>query len=171
MRRRTWIKAGVAGGAVLALAGGGLGLARPAWRDGQLTPGGKELFAAVARAVLGDLLPQATSQPAARTDALEAHLVRLRETIAGMPLPVQDEIAELGALLLHPWGRRLFVGLTTDWPDATDVELHAAMQGLRLSSLALRQQAFHALRDLTNGAWFADPATWTAIGYPGPRTV
>ena len=42
---------------------------------------------------------------------------------------------------------------------------------MRLSTLALRQQAFHAMRDLINAAWFADPSTWAAIGYPGPRAV
>ena len=40
---------------------------------------------------------------------------------------------------------------------------------MRESSLALRQQAFHALRDITNASYFADRSTWAAIGYPGPR--
>ena len=33
------------------------------------------------------------------------------------------------------------------------------------------QQAYQALRDLTNAAWFADPEAWSAIGYPGPQAV
>jgi hypothetical protein len=45
------------------------------------------------------------------------------------------------------------------------------LQGLRTSSLSLRQQVYHALRDLTNAAWFADAAAWSAIGYPGQRAV
>ncbi len=43
-----------------------------------------------------------------------------------------------------------------------------ALQSMRQSSLALRQQAFHALRDITNAAYFAHASTWSAIGYPGP---
>ena len=27
------------------------------------------------------------------------------------------------------------------------------------------------LRDITNGAYFADRSTWAAIGYPGPREL
>ena len=37
--------------------------------------------------------------------------------------------------------------------------------------LALRQQAYHALRDLTNAAHYADPQIWALMGYPGPRAV
>jgi hypothetical protein len=37
--------------------------------------------------------------------------------------------------------------------------------------MALRQQVFHALRDLTNAAYFADASTWAAIGYPGQQAV
>ena len=42
---------------------------------------------------------------------------------------------------------------------------------MRLSSVTLRQQAYHALHDIVNGAYFADPATWTALGYPGPIAI
>ena len=79
--------------------------------------------------------------------------------------------ASLAALLLHPLGRRLIAGLASDWPQAGLPELRKALQGLRDSSFVLEQQAFHALRDLTNGAYFADPATWPAIGYPGPQPI
>jgi hypothetical protein len=30
------------------------------------------------------------------------------------------------------------------------------------------QTAYHALHDLVLGAWYADPSSWTAVGYPGP---
>ena len=39
---------------------------------------------------------------------------------------------------------------------------------MRASRIALRQQAYHALRDLTHAAYFADAATWARLGYPGP---
>lgn len=171
MRRRTWLGFGIASGLVLAAGGGALALWRPGWDEGRLTPAGRELFAAVARVVLEGLLPDAAAAPAAHAAAVDAHLGRLEATLAGLPPAVQAEAAELAALLLHPAGRRLFAGLATPWPQATTPELRAAMQGLRSSSLALRQQVFHALRDLTNGAWFAAPATWRAIGYPGPIAI
>lgn len=168
MRRRTWLKAGVIGGALLALGGTLVGLARPGWRDGRLTPEGRALFGAVAAAVLDGLLPEGA---AARRAALEAHLDRIEATVAGLPPAMQAEVGQLSALLLHPAGRTALGGLAHDWAQSDTGAVQAALQGLRESRLALKQQVFHALRDLTNGAWFADPAAWAAIGYPGPREV
>lgn len=168
MQRRTLLKLGVVSGAVLALGGGALALLRPGWVEGRFTPAGRELFAAVARSVLEGMLPE---PPVERQAALNAHLDRLQATIAGLPAPVQAELAELSALLLHPAGRLALTGLGSDWPQADTAALRAALQGLRDSRLALKQQAYHALRDLTNGAYFSDPSTWRAIGYPGPMKI
>jgi hypothetical protein len=168
MRRRTWLKAGLIGGVALALGGTLVVLGRPGWRDGRLTVDGRALFGAVAAAVLDGLLP---ADAAARSATLAAHLDRVEATVAGLPPSMQDEVAQLSALLLHPAGRAGLAGLAADWPQADVRAVQAALQGLRESRLELRQQVFHALRDLTNGAWFADPASWGAIGYPGPRPL
>ena len=50
-------------------------------------------------------------------------------------------------------------------------QVQVMLQRLRVSGLPLRQQTFHALRDVTNAAYFADAATWSVMGYPGPRSV
>ncbi len=171
MHRRSWLKVGVFGAALVALGGTALVLVRPGWADGRLTPAGRELFAAVARGVLDGLLPDPAAEADAHRRALADHLDRLQATIAGLPPVTQAEIAQLAALLLHPAGRFALTGLTTDWAQADASALRETLQALRHSRLALRQQVFHALRDLTNGAWFADPAAWPAIGYPGPRDV
>jgi hypothetical protein len=42
---------------------------------------------------------------------------------------------------------------------------------MRVSSLALKQQAYQALRDLTNAAYYADPSAWNVLGYPGPKAL
>ena len=42
---------------------------------------------------------------------------------------------------------------------------------MRVSGVSLREQAYHALRDLTNAAWFAERSTWSALGYDGPVAV
>ena len=167
MKRRTWLKLGLMGGAVVALGGGVLALVRPGWSGGRLTPPGRELFAAVARTVLQGLLPEGEAE----SPALEAHLDRLEITVRSMPAVVQAEIAEMTALLLHPLGRHALTGLGVDWREATPADLVPALTGLRESRLAIRQQVYHALRDLTNGAYFADPSAWRAIGYPGPRAI
>lgn len=168
MQRRTLLKLGVAGGAVLAVAGGGLALLRPGLVDGRLSAGGREVFAAVARAVLDGALP---AEPAARQRVLAAHLDRLDDTVAGLPAAARGELSDLLGLLAAAPGRLAFAGLRPAWAEAGVAELQDALQSMRTSRLALRQQAFHALRDLTNAAYYADASTWAAIGYPGPREI
>ena len=168
MKRRTLLVVGVGAGTLLALAGGTLALLRPGLQGGRLSPAGREVFAAVAQAVLDTLLP---ADAAARAQAIHAHLGRLDDTIAGLPPALQAEVGELATLLASAPGRLALTGLTTDWPQASPADVQAMLQRLRTSSLAVRQQLYHALRNLTNGAWFADASTWAAIGYPGPRPI
>ncbi len=168
MKRRTLLKVGIITGAVLALAGGSLALIQPARRDGMLTERGRAVFAALAPAVLDSLLPQ---DGANRQAAIQALLGRVEATIAGMPPAMQAEVDELITLIGSAGGRLALVGLRRDWAEASAREVTAALQGLLESSLALRQQVFHALRDLTISAYMSDAAAWVTIGYPGQRPV
>jgi hypothetical protein len=168
MQRRTLLTLGVVSAATLAVAGGTLALIQPARRNAAFTEPAQVMLRAVARAVLGSLLPAETAAEAA---ALTAQLGRLQTTIAGMPAAMQSEVDELLTIVSSAPGRRALVGLSDSWDNASTPAVAAALQDMRLSSLALRQQAFHALRDLTNAAYFADPGAWTAIGYPGPRDL
>ena len=61
--------------------------------------------------------------------------------------------------------------LKTQKTQASVAQLQASLQSMRTSSLQLRQQVYHALRDLTNAAYFSDPTTWSQLGYPGPREL
>lgn len=166
MQRRTLLKLGLVSTAVLAV-GAGITL-RPAFVDGHLTGSAKRVMHAVARAVLDGSLP---ADAAARDAALAAHLTRLDGTIAGFPPPVRGELAQLLMLLASAPGRRGLANLAPAWDAATVPELQAALQDMRVSRLALRQQAYHALRDLTNAAYYADASVWPLLGYPGPRPI
>ena len=168
MQRRTLLRLGLGGAVVLALAGGGIAWMRPGLVSGRLAPAGREIFRAVARAVLDGSLPRAV---APREAALNALLDRLDTTLAAFPAATQSELSQLLALLAAPPGRLALAGLRPDWPAATAAELQQALNDMNHSGLALRQQAYHALRDLTNAAWFADPQAWGVLGYPGPRQL
>jgi hypothetical protein len=168
MQRRTLLSVGIAAGMLLALAGGTLALLKPGSRDGVLTASGRSMFTAVAQAVLASTLPE---DPAARAKALDGHLARVQATIAGMSPAMQAELDELITIVGSAPGRLALVGLRGDWSSASVAEVTAALQGMRESTLAVRQQAFHALRDLTNASYFADASTWQAVGYPGPRVL
>lgn len=168
MQRRSLLTLGVAAGAVLALAGGVSLMVESAWREGKLLPAGRAVLAAVARAVLDGSLPKAASIQAA---AIDAHLARLEAAVRAMPAHTQGEIAELLTLLALPPGRLALTGLGSNWAEASTLQIQLALQSMRLSSLQLRRQAYQALRDLTNAAYFADASTWVLLGYPGPRAL
>lgn len=168
MQRRTLLTVGIATGTLLALAGGTLALLNPGRRDAMLTYSGRSMFSAVAQAVLASTLPE---DPGARAKALEGHIARVQDTIAGMPPAMQAELDELITIVGSAPGRLVLVGLRSDWANASLPDITAALQGMRESSLAVRQQAFHALRDITNASYFADPSTWPAVGYPGQRVL
>ena len=168
MQRRTLLTVGAATGVLLALAGGTLALVTPGRKGGELTAPARAMFAALARTVLGSLLP---GDAAAQSKAIEGHLARIQATVAGLPPAMQAEVDELITIVSSAPGRLALVGLGSDWSSATAADIAAALQSMRSSSLALRQQAYHALRDMTNASYFADASTWPAIGYPGPRAL
>lgn len=168
MHRRTLLTLGLGGAALLAIVGRGIAMVRPGLEGTRLGPAGRELFNAVARAVLDGMLP---TDDAERQRALDELLDRLDATIAGLPAATRAELSQLIALLGTPPGRLGLAGLASNWRDAGIAELQAAMQSMRVSSLDLRQQTYHALRDLICAAYFADARTWPLIGYPGPTAL
>lgn len=158
------LRVGLAGAGVLALAGSGVWMWRPAWQGTALTEAGQTLFVAVADAVLDGLLP-ADSGP--RAASLQLWQADFTATVAALPPALQSEVHQLGALLASPPGRRFVVGLSADWGQASRAEVSAALQQMRLASSDLRQQAYHALRDLAAAAYFSNPERWPQLGYPG----
>jgi hypothetical protein len=168
MQRRGLLKIGVGAAALLALTGGGVALFQPGLSAGRLTPAARPLFDAVTRAVLDGCF---SSVPSEARAALDAHLKRLDDVIQAFPSPVQAELSQLLAILSTAPGRRLLAGLAIDWPDASVPQVQAALDDMRLSGIAVRQQAYHALRDLTNAAFYADTSSWPLLGYPGPRAL
>jgi len=168
MQRRTLLKLGVGAGVAVALAGWGAAVWRPGWVEGRLSADAKPMWAVLARAVLEGVLP---SDPGVQKLALEHHLARLETAIAGLAPATRGELSDLMALLGTAPGRLVLTGLSVPWAQATVPEIQAALQAMRVSDSDTRQQVYHALRDLTNAAWFADAGTWVALGYPGPVAI
>ncbi|TWO70750.1 hypothetical protein FN976_14450 [Caenimonas sedimenti] len=166
MQRRSLLKLGAASAALLLVGGGALAVFQPGLVDGRLSSGARKVFLALGGAMLDGLLP-----PADRARALEALVQRVDALVAGLPPHAQAELSQLLALLESSPGRRWLAGLEADWPQASATELQAALQSMRFSGLSLRQQAYHALHDIVNGAYFSEQATWVALGYPGPAAI
>ena len=87
------------------------------------------------------------------------------------PPATQGELAQLLSILSTSLGCRALTGIAKPWGSGSIPELQSALQGMRVSRLSVRQQVYQALRDLTNGAYFADPSAWTLLTYPGPRDI
>lgn len=165
MHRRTWLKLGLGAAAVLAIGGGAASLVQPGFSGGKLTPAGRHVFRHAGRAFLQGSLPAGRTEAAGALDSL---LGRIDGLIAALPSHAQQELSQLLALLATSAGRRGLAGLGPDWADASEQEIQQALQSMRVSSLALRQQAYHALHDITGSAYFSDSSTWPMLGYPGP---
>lgn len=168
MQRRTLLKLGLASGAVLALAGGAAVLLRPGLEQGRLAPAARPLFVSLGRAILQGTLP---AEPGAQARALDGLVERVDALAQNLPLPVQAELSELVGLLCTAPGRRLLAGLAPGWEEARPEEVRAALDGMRFSALALRQQAYQALHEIVGGAYFSEESTWKVLGYPGPLAL
>jgi hypothetical protein len=168
MQRRTLLKYGFGGLVIVGLGGAGAALWRPGVSDGRLTEPGREIFTALALAILDGCLPAAGTERAA---SLRLHLERLDAAVAAFPRTVQAELSQLLAVLRTRAGRYGLARLGVPWRDASVAEVQRSLEGMRMSRSELRQQAYHALRDLTNAAYFADASSWSCLGYPGPTAI
>ncbi|HWS74489.1 MAG TPA: hypothetical protein VN324_05050 [Quisquiliibacterium sp.] len=158
--RRAFLKAGLVGGALLAA--GGLA-ATPAGRDPVRDR--RQVLAGVVPAVLAGALPE---DAAAREAAVLRCIDGVEQAIAGLSPSAQEEAAQLFALLAIAPTRVLLAGLGSAWDEAGVDAVSAFLERWRGHSLGLMRSGYHALHDLVFGAWYADPSTWEAIGYPGP---
>lgn len=165
MQRRRLLQLGLVSATVLAVAGGSLALLQPGLRGGKLTDAGRTVLAAVARAVLDGVLP---ADRLAQATTMQALLARIDALVTGLPAHAQSELSQLLTLLAAAPGRTGLAMLSSPWEGASVHELQQALQAMRTSRFALRRQAYQALHDITGGAYFSEPATWTALGYPGP---
>ena len=168
MQRRTLIKVGAVSAVLLAVVGGTAALIQPGLQNGNLTAAGRNVFRAISAAVLDKTLAE---QPQTKNAELTALLGRIDVLISALPQHAQAELSQLLSILASGAGRRALAGLSTPWASASTPEVQAALQDMRLSSLGVRQQAYAALHDITAGAYFSEPTTWTMLGYPGPLAI
>ncbi|MCM5678418.1 hypothetical protein M8A51_02610 [Schlegelella sp. S2-27] len=165
MERRTLLRLGLGSAVLLALAGGGAALLRPGLEGVRLTRAGREVLRAVTLAVLDGSLPQAA---AAREQELARQIARVEEFVSALPRATRSELSQLVGLLGTAPGRVALAGLHADWTEASVPDVQQALESMRQSRLELRRQAYHALRDITNGTFYAVPEHWALMGYPGP---
>lgn len=164
MDRRTFLKRGLFGGVLLAAAGS-VGLVL--WpSDGMRRPRrALRVLDERAFAVLAAVAARMVQAPGA--DPVElAH--RVDERLALLPPESSADVSKLLLLVENGLAGLLLDGrprpFTRLSPDAQDQALAAWQR----SRLAVRRSGYAALRKLTQAAWYAAPAAWPDVGYPGP---
>lgn len=168
MRRRSLLTLGAVSAAVLAVGGGAIALLQPGLREARLSPAGRDVFAGASRGLLDGSLPGAGPELAR---ALQGLLERIDGLIAALPPHAQSELSQLLALLSSAAGRRALAGLGEPWPEASVGDIQQALQGMRVSAISLKRQAYQALHDIVGSAYFSDAQTWGLLGYPGPLKI
>jgi hypothetical protein len=126
------------------------------------------MFAILANVLLDGSLPV---DPALRQRAIVEHVRRVELTVAGLPPHARVELRQLLMLLTTRLGRLALMGIADHWAEMKPSQLADALDRMRRSSLALRQQIYLALRELTMAAFYADPTAWRLLGYPGPSAI
>ena len=168
MKRRSLLKLGLGAAVVLGIAGGGVALWRPGLIENKLSPTGRELMRAWALAIFDGAWGPAGPE---REQRLAVHLDQIDIAIAGLPSNVRAELSQLLALLNGSVGRMALTGLQIGWATAPQTDVSQALESMRVSALATRQQIYHALRELHCVVFFTEPRAWPLVGYPGPRDV
>ncbi|MBI4984821.1 MAG: twin-arginine translocation signal domain-containing protein [Rhodocyclales bacterium] len=161
LTRRQFLKAGLAGGAALALGGAWFAASRS---DDEVDA----LFAAISAAALAGALP---TDAASRTTAIAGNVVGMRRAVAGLSAAAQDELDQLFGLLCFAPSRLLLAGIRHPWREVSAGEAARFLESWRDSRFALLQSAYAALHDIALGAWYGDAGHWAAIGYGGPPAI
>jgi hypothetical protein len=171
MTRRTLLKAGVAGGALLLFARAFHATVAAAAREDAgepaLVPDARTVLAAVIPVLLEGALPTGSAGPQARDEALAG----AARAIAGLPPAARRELDQLFALLAFAPTRALVAGVWSPWPEASRESIAAFLTRWRDSRFALLRSAYDALHQIILGAWYGNEHAWPAIGYAGPPAL
>jgi hypothetical protein len=90
---------------------------------------------------------------------VDAFCVRLDPALSGA-LPL--------ALRLFEWGPLVFELTPTRFTRMSDPAKDASLSAWMTSRLAIRRQAFLAVRNLCLVGWYSQPEVWKLVGYAGP---
>jgi hypothetical protein len=168
--RRRLIFAGIAGTVLLGLARvierpSGPANAEAQHAAGALSADGIDVMHALVPALLAGALPR---DPVARARALDDTLAGIATAIEGLAPIAREELTSLFALLAWAPLRWILGGSLVSLSAMTAADADALLESLRASRWSKKRAAYDALHQITFAAWYANPLSWPAIGYPGP---
>ena len=165
LTRRQFIKVGLAGAVLFAAA---RMLDRPsaaASRYRSLDEQSAATIEAFVPVVLAGSLPE---EPEARARAVRDVVEAFDRAVSGLALTTQEEVLQLFSFLNFAPTRVAFAGLWAPVVESSRDELAAFLLRWRASRFDLQRASYHALTQLIQAAWYGNPSSWAAIGYPGP---
>ncbi len=169
--RRTLLKAGIAGGAVLVLARSMVTSysprESPEERRSVLDSSARTIIAAIVPVLLESALPEPDTSVEARAEVVAG----VDRAVAGLPPGSRKELEQLFALLSFAPTRCLVAGVWSSWPDASRESVAAFLAAWRDSRFTLLRSGYGALHQLILAAWYGNTRSWPAIGYPGPPSL
>ncbi|HTN31038.1 MAG TPA: twin-arginine translocation pathway signal protein [Pseudomonas sp.] len=171
LSRRSLLKVGLLGGAVLATAGVTVALAdrfSSTAADGYqaLRPADLPILAALVPVMLeGSVAPERLSEASNSTLlGLDAQLAHLSPEMLKLTRQMLDVLA-------LPVTRGPLTGIWGGWESASPEAVRNFLGRWENSSLALLRMGHASLLQLILMAWYARPESWAHCGYPGPPTV
>ena len=169
--RRSLLKTGLLGSALLATAGlgatlGGCSAGGPAGGYLVLRPADLPLL----RALIPVLLHGAV-ESAQMPQAVAATVQSLDRNLAHFSPEMLKLTVQLFDVLSLPLTRGPLTGVWGRWENASAAEIRAFLARWEDSALDLLRMGHSSLLQLVLMAWYTRPQAWAHCGYPGPPTV
>jgi hypothetical protein len=165
--RRSVLRRGLVGGALLSVGGGGF-LALRGGRTLPVPAEGLRVFSVREYAVL-DAVSRRLVRPRAGWPTVDEIGVALAaDRIAERTEPsAQKELRQLLGLFENGLANLLFGGRTRPFTLLDGAEQDRVLGEWRDSSLSVRRTGFSALRTLVLAGYYQAPRVWASMGYPG----
>ena len=162
--RRQFLRVGAAAGAVLATAQ----WLRPSFAAPQqgfrvLDATGAAMVRALVPVVLADALPAQ-----AREQRVQETVEAFDRAVGALSPGVRNEVEQLFSFLSFGPTRVAMAGLWEPLERSSPDDLALFLARWRRSAFDIQRSAYQALTQLIQAAWYDNPASWDAIGYPGP---
>jgi hypothetical protein len=166
--RRQFLQVGAAGAALL-VAARLLDRPAPTLPSYRVLDGGSaSIIAALVPVVLAGALPAASPQ---RETAAREVVEAFDRAISGLSPAVRGEIDDLLGVLRFGPTRWLLTGIASPLGEASAADVAAFLSRWRASRFDLMRAGYQALTQLIAAAWYDNPLSWPAIGYPGPPAL
>ena len=166
LTRRMMLKYGFFGAGILAA--GGIGLSLQSTKMIQASTSLQVLTEtefSILHAICERLLPQNGNFPAASELQIAEQIDSILNTADTF---VQSEMKQVLQLIENALLGTLFDGHYKTFTQSTPEEQDKLLLSWQHSSLSLRRSAFKALNSLCGAAYYANPKTYSLVGYDGP---